>query len=444
MTEGNPLVLILRFAVPLFIGNIFQQIYNLVDTMIAGYNLGDNAIAAIGATSSVFSLLVNFASGMNSGYGIIVAQSFGAKNIKKLKKSIATMAILNTAVTLLLTALSLVFIRPIMRAMNIPDNIFEDAYAYIGVILGGLIATIIYNMFAGIMRSLGNSRTPLYILILSSALNLGMDVLFVVGLKWGVKGAAAATVIAQGVSALWAGVYILKNYPELLPASEHFRPDLALVKQMTSTGFAMAAMICVVDIGSVLYQRAINSLGEVLIVAHTTSRRILGMLMMPLGSIATAYSTFVGQNFGAGKMDRIRQTLKRVMALEVGWGVISCTLILLFGGTVVVLLTDTSDALVVDNAVLSLRTHILCFPALGVLLALRTALQAMGQKLIPVISSGFELAIKIAAGMWLIPAYGYMSACLTEPVIWIVSMTFLIVAFAFKKPLKETQIYAPH
>lgn len=151
-----------------------------------------------------------------------------------------------------------------------------------------------------------------------------MDILFIVTLKWGVRGAAAATVIAQGVSAIAAGAYVLKNYPGLLPEKKHFRPDAALIKQMASTGFAMATMLCVVDMGSVLYQRAINGLGEKLIVAHTTSRKVFGMLMMPLGSIATAYSTFVGQDFGAGKTDRIKQTLKRVMALEIGWSVISC------------------------------------------------------------------------------------------------------------------------
>ena len=439
MTVGSPLKKILWFAVPLFIGNIFQQVYNLADTAIAGYTLGDNAIAAIGATSSLYSLLVDFASGMNSGFGIVTAQSFGAKNWGKVRRSIAAMLVLNLALAAVLTAGSLVALRPLMAAMEVPAAIFEDAYAYIFVIFAGLLATVCYNMFAGILRAFGNSRTPLYVLVAACVVNLVLDVLFMVQFQWGVAGAAAATVIAQAFSAVLCGLYLWRVYPHLLPRRGDFRLEGPLVKEMWSTGSAMALMLCVVDLGSVLYQKGINGLGQQLIVAHTAARKLIGMLMMPLGSVATAYSTFVGQNFGAGKMERIRSTMKKVMGLQIAWGLLSCAVIFLLGSGLVVLLTDTEDAAVVENAVFSLRCHFACFPVLGVLLAFRTAMQAMGQKLIPVVSSGFELFIKVAAGLWLIPLYGYVVACVAEPVIWILSTAFLLISYGIKQPLKQRE-----
>lgn len=437
MTQGNPVRHILYFAVPLFIGNIFQQIYNIVDTMVAGYNLGDPAIAAIGATSSLYGLLVNFAGGLNSGFGIVVARKFGAKDEAGLKTSIAAMAVLNTFITILISVISLLFLKPLMRGLNVPETIFEDAYKYIVVIVAGMTATILYNMCAGILRAVGNSKTPLYFLILSSILNLSMDVVFIMGLGWGVQGAAAATVIAEGVSALLAGSYILKHYKDILPGKEHFRFEAAFLKEMLGTGFSMAVMLCVVDLGSVLYQRAINGLGDTLIVAHTAARKIIGILMMPLASIATTNSTFVSQNFGAGQYRRIESSIKKVLGMEVLWGVLSCIFVYLFGGLAVRFLTNTKDTEVIGNAVLSIRIHFACYPALGILLALRTSLQAMGSKFVPVISSGFELAGKLVAGFILIPAFGYIWVCLTEPIIWVVCMVFLIVVFRIKNPLKK-------
>lgn len=436
---GSPVKWILYFAIPLLIGNIFQQVYNVVDTMIAGYNLGDGAIAAIGATGSIYALLVDFASGLNSGYGIIVAQAFGAQNREKLKRSIAAMMVLNLTITVVLTALSLAFLNPLMHLMNIPDGIFAGAYAYIAIILGGMPATVAYNMFAGIMRAVGNSRTPLCFLVISCVINLGLDSLFIVVLGWGVEGAAAATIIAESCSALFSGVYVFRSYRDILPQKIHLCPELALIREMSSTGFAMALMLCVVDLGSVIYQRAINDLGEVLIVAHTAARKLIGIMMMPLASIATAYSTFTSQNWGAGKAARIRQTLKKVLAMEIGWGLISCVAIFLIGGTAVRLLTGTSNSEIIEKAVLSLRIHFVCYPALGILLALRTSLQAIGRKIIPVVSSSFELAVKVVAGIWLIPMFGYLCVCLAEPVIWTVCALFLIVSYCIQRPFSKTE-----
>lgn len=433
MTQGNPVKLILAFAIPLFIGNIFQQVYSMVDTMVAGYNLGDNAIAAIGATSSLYGLIIDFASGLNSGCAIVVTQRFGAHDEKKLKVSIAGMMELDAAVTVVLTVLALVFLRPLMRFMNTPDAIFEQAYSYIAVICAGMAATIAYNMFAGILRSFGNSRTSLYFLIISSLLNMGMDLLFIAVLHMGVAGAALATVIAQTVSAVLCGAYVFRNYSELMPNREDFCMDLGLIAELFSNGIAMALMYCVVDLGSVIFQRANNALAETIISAHTASRRIIGIMMQPLATISNASSTFVGQNWGAKKPERIRTALKQVMGMEVAWSLLGCAIVFAFGGTLVRFTTGTSDSVIIDNAVMSLRWHLVFFPALGCLLVLRTAMQAMGRRTAPILSSCIELGMKLLSAVFLIPRLGFFGTSITEPITWTVMLLFLTASFLVQK-----------
>ena len=441
MTQGNALKLILAFAVPLFIGNIFQQIYSMVDTAVAGYCLGDGAIAAIGATSSLYALLIDFASGLNSGCAIVVTQRFGAHDEKKLKSAVAGMIELDAGITLVLTVISLVFLRPLMRFLNTPEGIFEQAYQYIAVICAGMISTIAYNLFSSILRAFGNSRTSLYFLIISSVLNMGMDMLFVAVLGLGVAGAALATVIAEGVSALLCGIYVFRHYSEFLPGKKDFRVSGRQIAELFSNGIAMALMYCVVDFGSVIFQRANNHLGENIISAHTASRRIIGIMMQPLATISTASSTFVGQNWGAKKPERIRTALRQVTGMEIGWSLFGCALIFAFGSTLVRLTTGTSDTEVIRNAVMSLRWHLSFFPALGCLLVLRTAMQAMGQKTAPILSSCIELGMKLLSAAFLIPHLGFFGTSITEPITWTVMLLFLAaVYFASRKRLFSKMI----
>lgn len=433
MTQGSPTKLILAFAIPLFIGNIFQQVYSMVDTMVAGYNLGDNAIAAIGATSSLYGLIIGLASGLNSGYAIVVTQCFGAHDERKLKASIAGMMGLDAVVAVVLTVLSLGFLRPLMGFMNTPDAIFGQAYSYIAVICAGMAATIAYNMFAGILRAFGNSRTSLYFLILSSVLNMGMDILFVAVLHLGVAGAALATVIAQAVSVALCGIYVYRHYREMLPGREDFHVAPEMIAELFSNGIAMALMYCVVDLGSVVFQRANNALAETIITAHTASRRIIGIMMQPLATVATASSTFVGQNWGAKKPERIRMGLKQVMGMETAWSLFGCVVIYAFGGFLVRFTTGTSDVFVVENAVMSLKWHLTFFPVLGCLLILRTAMQAMGKKKAPILSSCIELGMKVFSAAFLIPRLGFFGTSITEPVTWTIMLLFLLVAYLAQK-----------
>ena len=433
MTVGKPLRIILAFAIPIFIGNIFQQIYSVVDTMVAGYNLGDAAIAAIGATSSLYGLIINLAWGMNSGFALVVTRSFGAHDEDTLKKAIAGTMLLDGVVTVVVTALSLCFLRPLMRLMNTPESIFADAYGYMLIICIGIAGAVAYNMFSSLLRSVGNSVTPLYFLIVSSVANIVLDLLFVAVLHWGVAGAAAATVAAEVLSALLSGVYFFRHYRAILPARDDFRLSAGMLRDFLTNALAMAFLYCVVDLGYVFFQSANNRLGDAIIAAHTAARRIISIMMAPLGTISGAAATFIGQNWGAGRRDRVREGLKQEIMLAVAWGVFACGVIYLCGEWLVRFTTGSNDALTIQNAVMSLRIHLPFYPSLGVLLALRTAMQAVNIKIPPVLSSAMELGMKILAAFFLIPSYGFLGTCVTEPITWVLCAIFLSVVYCAKR-----------
>ena len=432
MTKGNAVRMILTFAIPLFIGNIFQQVYSMVDTMVAGYCLGDQAIAAIGAASSLYGLVIDLAWGLNSGFALIVTQAFGAHEQGKIRKSIGHMMMLDGIIATVLTILALIFLPLLMRLMNTPESIFDQAYSYMMVIFAGMTATICYNMFAGILRAFGNSRTPLYFLIFSSLLNIALDLLFVAVFRMGVGGAALATVMAQAVSGVLIGVYVYHNYHDMIPAKEDFRLEKSLTKEMIATGGAMGFMYSIVDLGSVLFQGAANALGEMYIAAHTAARRIINILMQPMSGMMNASGTFVGQNWGAKQKQRIRDTLKKIIGMEISWGLFSCLIVYLFGRSIIQFVTGTHSEEIMDNAVMSLRIHFPFFPVLGVLLAMRVSMQSMGQKTAPVISSVIELLMKMIAVLWMIPSFGFVGVCVTEPFTWVIMTAFLIIVYMVK------------
>lgn len=429
MTKGSPIRLIVSFAVPLLIGNLFQQLYNVVDTMVVGYRLGDQAIAAIGATVSLYSLIIHFACDLNNGYGIVVTQKFGAQEPRPMRQAVAGMMELNSAMAFGLTLLSLVFLRPLLRFMNTPAEIFGQAYAYIFAICAGIPVTIAYNMFAAILRALGNSRSPLAFLILSSLLNVVLDILFVWVMDTGIAGAAIATVLAQLVAALCSGLYVWKNYREYLPSAGDLHVPGKLLVTLFTTGFAMALTSCVVELGTVVFQRTANLLGEMLITAHSASRRIVIMMLQPIISLSVANMTFVGQNYGAGRMERIRPAIRTVMVMELLWCTFAAAMVFLFGEWMIRFSTGTQSAEILQNAVLSLRIQFVLYPVLGVLFCFRNTMQAMGQKMVPVLSSCIELAMKLLAAGWLIPAYGFLGVCITEPVTWVLMVLFLAAAY---------------
>ena len=429
MTHGSPVKLILAFALPLFIGNIFQQVYNMVDTMVCGYTLGDGAIASIGAVSALWSLIINFAQGMNNGYALVSSRFFGAQDIRSLKRSIGHMIKLNVIVAAVLTAASVTFMRPLLEIMNVRGAIYHDSYVYIIIICAGMSSTIAYNMFSCILRAVGNSRTPLYYLMFSSVLNIIADVVCVKFIGMGIAGAAAATVFSQTVSAALCGVHLFRKYKAILPEAKDLRIEKDMLKEMLVNGMAMAFMLSVVDIGSVIFQRANNALGENYISAYTAARRIIVIFMSPLSSVSTAAATFVGQNRGARRFSRMDAGIKRVMVMEVIWGVFSCLVVYIFGGAMIRFTTGTDSDFIIRNGVLSLRLHFPFYPALGILLCMRNSMQALGHKIAPIISSSIELGMKIFSAAFLIPHFGFLGTCVTEPVTWALCMVFLCVIY---------------
>ena len=426
MTVGNPLQHMIRFSIPLLIGMVFQQVYSVVDTMVAGYVLGDNAIAAIGSVHFLTNLIINTAASMNNGFAIVVTQSFGSGDKERMRKSIAGQLMLNVAFDLVLTVLALVFLPQMLRFLQIPETIFRDAYDYEFILIAGMVGTIFYNMLSSVLRAVGTSRTPLYFLILCSLMNVVLDLVFVAGLNMGIKGASLATIISQVTSAVLSGIYLLKNYKEILPQKEDFRVPKELLKDLLSTGIAMALMICVVDMGSIFYSRANNALGEVYITAHSAAYKYVGILMQPIGTMATTASTFVGQNWGAGKGERIRCCFKVILIAELVYCALGIALVFLLGDPMMRILTNSANEDVIRYGVISMRAHISFFPFLGFLLPLRTSLQAMKQKMAPLISSGIEMVLKI------------ISFCFTEPIVWVAMVSYLVI-FYF---INRKKIYA--
>lgn len=435
LTQGNVAKLLLFFAFPTLLSNVFQQFYNLADTAIAGHILGDNALVAIGASSTVNSLVLSFAWGLNGGFGIIIAQCFGAKDFKKLKKSVAISLSINVLFSLIVCIFGIFMSRPMLQALNTPAARLNEANSYISVILVFIIVPMLYNLEAVILRSLGDSKTPLYFLIFSSMLNIILDYVLIKFTQMGVKGAAVATVLAQLLSVILCFVVILKNFKIIRLKKNEFHFSASLFKNMMSAGMAMAVMNSIFSIGSIIMQGSINALGEDVIAAHLGSRKVAEMFMQPLVTIGTACSTFVGQNYGALKIGRIKASIKYSTIYSLIWSVFTFFILWFFGGQIARLVTGSASQVVFDNTQMYLRINAPFYFVLGLLFTLRFSIQSVDRKMPPIISSSMELVSKIAAAYLFIPLWGYLGACIAEPLSWTLGAIYLL--FVFKKEFKR-------
>lgn len=435
LTQGNVAKLLLFFAFPTLLSNVFQQFYNLADTAIAGHILGDNALVAIGASSTVNSLVLSFAWGLNGGFGIIIAQCFGAKDFKKLKKSVAISLSINVLFSLIVCIFGIFMSRPMLQALNTPEARLNEANSYISVILVFIIVPMLYNLEAVILRSLGDSKTPLYFLIFSSVLNIILDYVLIKFTQMGVKGAAVATVLAQLLSVILCFVVILKNFKIIRLKKNDFHFSASLFKNMMSAGMAMAVMNSIFSIGSIIMQGSINALGEDIIAAHLGSRKVAEMFMQPLVTIGTACSTFVGQNYGALKIGRIKASIKYSTIYSLIWSVFTFFILWFFGGQIARLVTGSASQVVFDNTQMYLRINAPFYFVLGLLFTLRFSIQSVDRKMPPIISSSMELVSKIAAAYLFIPLWGYLGACIAEPLSWTLGAIYLL--FVFKKEFKR-------
>ena len=430
MTEGNILKNLIYFAIPVLIGNIFQQLYNVADTAIIGNILGDSALAAVGASAPVYGLLIGFAGGLTNGFAVVIARYFGAGNEREMKKSVALTYILSAVIALVLTVSSLAILHPLMKSLKTPDEIIADTESYMRIIILFSAVTIAYNMLAGMMRAIGNSKAPLYFLIVSTFVNIGLDFLFVKGFDMGVSGAAYATVISQGVSVVLCFIYALKKCDILVFGKSELVYDKALLSDLTSTGLSMGLMYAIVSVGSVILQGAVNSFGTGTITAHTAARKIDDIFMLPLGTIALASSTFASQNYGAGKTDRVKQGIKSSIIIAEIWSAFSAVVCVLFRRPLIQALTGTTDEAVISAASKYILWNISFFFILGVLLVLRSSLQGVGRKLVPVSGSIVEFLLKILAVAVLAPKLGYFGICICEPIIWAACAVIVVIDYS--------------
>lgn len=444
LTEGKILKSLVFFAIPILIGNIFQQLYNVADTAIIGNVLGDQALAAVGATSALYSLVIGFANGITNGFSVVLARVFGEKDEEKLKQTSALIYFLTVIISIILTLASVISLHSILVMLKTPENILPKTESYLHIILTFAIVTMLYNMFSGILRAIGDSKTPLYFLLLSSALNVGLDFLFVKGLNRGIGGAAEATVIAQIVSVSLCIVYIWKKCPVLKFSMRYLKWDKALVKELLLTGFSMGLMLVVVSIGSVALQSAVNSLGEQIIAAHTAARKIDEIFMMPLGTLATAAATFASQNFGAGKYDRVYKGIKDAVLIAIGWSACAILIVFAIGKYMVKWLTGTSDVEIISNALMYMKINIVFFLVLSILLVLRSSLQGVGRKIVPVLGSGIELILKFGAVNIITNRLGYFGVCILEPIIWGICAVLVLGDFiVYQKTNKKVHLVQP-
>ncbi len=432
MTTGNPVKLILLFSIPLLIGNIFQQFYSMVDTIIVGRFIGVDALAAVGSTGSMSFLINGFVVGLTSGFAVLVSQKFGAKDEDGLKKAVSSALVLSVIATIVVTLVSVLLAKPMLNLMNTPDNIIDDAYAYIIIIYWGTIATVVYNIIAGILRALGDSKTPLYFLIVASILNIVLDIVFIVNFSMGVAGAAWATIISQGVSGLLCIVYTYKKYKILRLKKDDFKVKSRVYKKHLKIGIPMALQFSITAAGIMTVQGALNVFGSSAIAAYTAASKVLQIVMQPAITFGVTMATYCGQNLGAKNYIRIKEGVKKCTEISVITSIIA-GIILVFGGKFFVgLFIENPDASILAYAQECLNYSAIFFIPLGLIFIYRNALQGMGESFVPMMAGAFELIARALVAFILPSFIGYTGICLADPVAWL-SAAIPLGIYYFKK-----------
>lgn len=435
MTKGNPLKIFIFFTIPLLIGNIFQQLYSMVDTIIVGRYVGVNALAAVGATSSMFFLVNGMIQGLTSGFAVLVAQKFGAKDEIGLKKAVSSNIILTIVSTIIITILSLAAKTPLLKMMNTPDNIFNDANTYITIIFAGIITQALYNMSAGILRALGDSKTPLYFLIVSSVINIILDLVFIINFKMGVAGAAYATIISQGFSALLCLFYMLKKYKILRLKKDDFKVNKDYYITHLKIGIPMALQFSITAIGIMTVQGAINVFGSVVIASYTASSKVQQIVMQPAITLGVTMATFCGQNLGSGDFHRIRAGVRKGVEISCITNIIAA-FVLMFGGKYFMsLFIENPSNEILNYGQLVFNYSAYFFVPLGLIFIYRNALQGMGQSFIPMMAGVFELIARAIVAFTLPKFIGFTGICLADPCAWLAAAIPL--GIVYYKKIKE-------
>ncbi|WP_125574159.1 MATE family efflux transporter [Levilactobacillus huananensis] len=426
LTKGNSLKLIFFFTIPLLIGNLFQQLYNVSDTVVVGQTLGVKALAAVGATGSINFLIIGFAQGLTAGLAIITATRYGARDYKGVRKSFAASIVISILMTIILTILSLAFVDPILHLMQTPASIFANARIFISIIFIGIFASMAFNLLSNIIRALGDSRTPLIFLVIGTVVNVLLELLFILVFHMGVAGAGWATVISQVVASLLCVAYIIRSIPLLHVSKDDFKLDVNELWQHFTTGMPMGFQLSIIAIGTMVMQAALNSLGTDSVAASTAASKVDQLCSLPMSSFGVTMATFAAQNFGAGKYSRIMEGVKKTLWLSGSFAVFAGGLVIFLGKPIVTLIIGTADENVIQLSQTYFNIIGSTYLLLSVLFVIRNTLQGLGRRVLPTLAGVGELSMRIFAAVFMVGAFGYAGAVSAEPLAWLGSCAILI------------------
>lgn len=426
MTEGNSLRLILTFALPLLLGNLLQQTYNMADAAIVGRYLGTDALASVGASSSVQFLVMGFCIGICLGFAIPVAQRFGAGDHKAMRQFIFQGAVLAAGIAAFCTILCTILCPNILCLLSTPDNIYDNAYSYLFVLFLGIPFNILYNFQASILRAVGNSKTPFFFLAFSTVLNIFLDLLCIIIFQWGCKGAAIATITAQALSGICCFFYIMKKYEFLHPRKDEMSVESHKIGTLLAMGLPMGLQFSITAIGSMVMQSANNSLGSVYVSGFTAGARIKQFAMCPFDAIATAVSTFCSQNLGARKYERIKQGLREGAIVGISYGIFIGLILIFFGRSLSLLFISGTESAVLDASAKYLRCMGYFFWALGILNVFRMSTQGLGYSGRAVYGGAIEMVARIVVSVFLVPVYGYTAICFADQSAWLSACLYIV------------------
>lgn len=439
LLNGPILPALVMFMVPIFISYLFQQLYNAVDTALVGNILGTSSLAAVGSCASVFEFMVGFMMSLGSGFAIVVARAFGSGDEVRMKRAVAISIVIGLLTTLVFTVFSIFGLRPLLILIDTPAEILDEAMSYIQIIGLGVIVMFLYNYASGILRSIGNSVMPLVFLVFSSLLNIFLDYAFMTWFHMGVAGASFATVVSQGVSAVGCIIYILKKEKRLVPSTKDFVFDKELTKDLAGQGYAMAFMGSIVSIGSIILQSGINGLGTEIIAGHVAARKAYAIMNLPFMAMSMAISTFVPQNKGSGQGKRILSAMKIAFIFDVVTAVVISIIMWFIAPWLISLISGSDSAVILNNGSRFLRVVAPFYAVLGILLQTRFALQGIGSKMLPLVSSVIECVGKIIFTFFLIPLFHYEAVIWCEPIIWCLMAVELLISFYTNPYIKEVR-----
>ena len=429
LTVGSPGKSLIMFTIPLFISVMFQQMYNIADSVIAGKFAGEDALAAIGASYPITMIFMAVAVGCQIGCSVVISKHFGAGNMPMTKTCISTALISGTVLSAVLTVVGVLFSGVFMQWVQTPDNIFDDGCLYLMIYTGGFVFLFIYNVVTGIFNSLGDSKTPVYFLLLSSLLNIGLDFFTILGLGMGVGGPALATVISQGISAVLCLIYMIRHYPILHMKDEEWKPDGRMLGTLCSMGIPMGLQYSITAIGSVVLQTAVNSLGSMAVAAVSTGSKVSMFFCCPFDALGGTMATYAGQNVGAKKLDRVKEGLKAASLIGIVYSLIAFV-ILFFGGKYIALLfMDADQTEIIGRVAMFLIGNSMFYIPLTFVNVVRFTIQGMGFSTFAILAGVCEMAARSLVGFCLVPVFGFLPACFASPLAWIFADAFLIPAF---------------